>query len=126
MMGRNTVKGKVYYYPRVVVTMTDEDVIQRAARVFGTGVYTVPQRKDRPQDKQQWRAQINGSRAAELMSLLRPNMGNRRGKKIDEILRQYGEIESTEIRRARSCSESAKKRWAEHGSRSGKLTKEKR
>jgi hypothetical protein len=119
MMSRNTVKGKIYHYPKIVVSMTDEDVIQRAADAFGTSVYTVPKIENR---KQQWRATLTGSKAAEMMTLLIPHMGKRRAAKIKEILSEYGDIEPTNVRRSRSCSIAAKARWAEHGTREGKLS----
>lgn len=112
MMSRNWVGGKLYLYPKVVVTMTDEDVIERAAHLFGTSVYKVPVSKSKGREnyKQQYRAQISGVRAAEVMVVLLSIMGNRRSEKIQEILDAYGEIESTEIRRKRSCQEAASKR----------------
>ena len=120
MMSRNIVSGKVYFYPKIVVTMTDRDVIQRAAELFGTSCYNIPNK--RPGDRlDQYRAQISGAKAAQLMLELNPQMGGRRSAKIQEILNAYGEIEPTEVRRARSCSESAKKRWAKHGTRYGRL-----
>lgn len=118
MTGRNHVNGKLYLYPRIVVSMTDEDVIDKAAKIFGTSTYKIP---NKTKNKQQWRAQVNGSRAALLMSDLLPYMGTRRSEKILSILAEYGEIEPTEVRRARSCSESQKARWAQHGTRTGRL-----
>lgn len=118
MMSRNHVGGKVYLYPKIVVSMTDEDVIARVSSLFGTSVYVIPKVDDR---LQQWRAQSSGAKAAELMNRLLPHMGERRSNKIKEILSLYGDIEPTEVRRARSCSESQKKRWALHGTRTGKL-----
>ena len=120
MMSRNHVAGRVYHYPKVVVTMTDEDVVQRAASLFETKVNVVSGTK-KENRLQQYRAQISGSRAAQLMKDLLPHMGGRRSAKIQEILAAYGEIEPTSVRRARSCSESAKKRWAQHGTRTGRL-----
>lgn len=117
MMSRNTVNHKVYLYPKVVVTMTDKDVIQRAALLFGTGVYTVKVKTG----KTQYRAQVTGTRAAEFMKQLLPFMGERRSAKINEILASYGDIESTEVRRQRSCSESQSRRWAMFGTRQGRL-----
>lgn len=120
MMGRNTVRGKVYLYPKVVVTMTDEDVILRAAELFGTGVYVVPNK--RPVDRlQQYRTQVSGVKAANLMEQLIPHMGSRRTQKISEILFAYGEIETTESRRVKACSDAAKARWDLHGTRNGRL-----
>src|ERR1700745_1969177 len=87
MMNRNIKFGKLYYYPKVVVGMTDEDIIQRAASIFGTSVYMLPKIDNR---KQAWRAQLGGAKAAVLMQLLLPQMGIRRSKKIQEILLAYG------------------------------------
>lgn len=117
MMGRNWVSGKLYLYPRIVVSMTDVDVIERAARIFDTSVYVVPPSKDagRQHYKQQWRAQVNGSRAARLMEQLLPIMGERRASKIEEILADYGEIEPTEVRRRNSCQAAAALRKRENG-----------
>lgn len=119
MMGRNIVSGKVYRYPRVVVSMTDQDIIDRVAVLLGTKTYVIPNKND--SKKQQWRAQVNGSKAALLMEELLPYMGLRRAGKIKEILDEYGDIEPTSIRRSRSCSEAQKKRWKIYGTRSGRL-----
>lgn len=118
MLGRNIVNERLYHYPKIVVAMTDEDVIARAAGLFGTSVYVIPPTEGR---KQQWRAQKNGSGAAEIMVALLPHMGIRRSAKIEEILEEYGEIEPTEVRRARSCSIAQKRRWAMYGTKTGRL-----
>lgn len=107
LYSRSRTGGKDYFYPKIVVGMTDRDVIARVAALFGTSVYAIPVRPDR---KPAFRAQINGTKAATWMVLLRPWMGQRRMAKIDEILALYGAIESTEVRRRRSCSEAAAKR----------------
>ena len=104
MMSRNTVKNKVYFYPKISVNMSDQDIINRVSSVFNTKTYLVP--KDKRGDwKQLYRAQISGARAATLMQQLLPWMSARRASKINEILATYGEIESTEIRRQRACQE---------------------
>lgn len=119
MMGRNTVGGKVYFYPKIVVTMTDKDIIDRVSDLFGVTTYKLPDASY--MKKQQWRSQVSGYKAAVLMEALIPFMGFRRTEKIKEILELYGDIEPTEVRRAKSCSESQKKRWKKHGTRSGRL-----
>ena len=89
-------------YPCVTVNMTDRDIIERVTVLLGCSVYVIPNRRiDR---KQSYRATVQGSRAAEIMTQLRPWMGLRRGAKIDEILKEYGEIEPTEVRRRRVLS----------------------
>lgn len=120
MNGRNIVNQKLYLYPKIVVSMTDRDIIDRVSALFGTGTYVIPNKAPDTR-KDAFRAQINGAKAAVLMTKLKPIMGQRRGEKIDEILKEYGELESTEVRRARSCSESQTMRWAQHGTRHGKL-----
>lgn len=101
------VGGKPYRYPKIVVNMTDQDVIEHVARILGGSVYTMPKAKKFPDRKQQWRAQASGSNAATWMRRLRPMMSARRQAKIEEILAEYGTIEPTEVRRQRACSEAA-------------------
>jgi hypothetical protein len=112
-MIRSRVGGKVYRYPRVGVTMTDRDVIDRVAAMFDTKVYAV---KPGPQSNlESYRFTLVGTRAAELMVALRPWMGGRRQAKIDATLAEYGAIETTQVRRSRSCSEAAAKRQRSNG-----------
>lgn len=108
----NAERAYDYRYPKIVVNMTDYDVVERAAKMFGTSVYRMPLvTRNGKQNKQQWRAQISGSGAANWMRILRPWMGQRRQAKIDEILEQYASIESsTEDRRKNSCQIAAAKR----------------
>lgn len=116
IMSRNTVNKKLYLYPKIVVSMTDQDVIRRVCSLFETSVYVVP--KDKRGDwKQQYRASIQGARAASLMQQLLPWMGERRSAKILDILSQYGTIEPTEVRRRRSCQEAYKKRTVDNKGR---------
>ncbi|QGH78304.1 HNH endonuclease [Streptomyces phage Tribute] len=87
---KSHVKGKVYLYPKIVVTMTDLDVIQRAATLLGNAVYNVPLQKNGVSKLKQYQAQISGAKAADLMKELLPHMGRRRSEKIREILKAYG------------------------------------
>ena len=70
-------------YPAVQVSMTDRDVVARAAALLGTKVRVQP---TRPGTKQAWTAQVYGYRAAELMRAFQPHMGERRGHRIAAIL----------------------------------------
>jgi len=106
-MSTNHVGGKVYRYPKVVVGMTDRDIIERVAGLIGGSVYDMPRQPGR---KAAFRAQVSGVKAAEWMRRLYPWLGERRRAKIDEILKEYGEIEPTAVRRRRSCSEAALRR----------------
>jgi hypothetical protein len=72
--------------PKIVVSMTDRDVIEHVANLFGRAVYTMPTRQGY---KQQWRVQVDGFAAASWMARLRSFMGDRRTAKIDEVLGGY-------------------------------------
>lgn len=78
-------KRKTNARPQLVVqvTMTDRDVIDRAAALMGASVHA---KATRPEWTQCWRAHLGGQKAEDLMRLLRPHMGKRRGARIDEIL----------------------------------------
>ena len=90
MMSRSTVAGKVYYYPKIVVCMTDKDVVERAALLLSNNsVYRVPLSKNGVSKKLQYRAQVSGIKAALLMKELLPLMGERRSAKIQEVLDAY-------------------------------------
>lgn len=108
MLTNRASNGKSYRYPHITVNMTDRDVIERAAQMFGTGVYDLPRYIDGR--KLQYRAQAQGTKAAALMRQLRPWMGQRRGAKIDEVLAEYDAQEPLEDRRRRSCQEAQRRR----------------
>ncbi|GAB3763755.1 LAGLIDADG family homing endonuclease [Microlunatus parietis] len=106
----------IYLYPRVVVSMTDEDVIQRVADLFGAKIYKVPVSPRYPARKQQWRAVATGQRAVRLMKEIRPLMGKRRGAKIDEIIAYWeSQPEPNALRSEYSKSQAAGKRRDEAG-----------
>lgn len=69
--------------PRLVVSMTDEDVIARVAEMWGTAV--VPLKPQKAHHKPAFKASIYGRRALEWMLRLRPLLGERRRARIDEI-----------------------------------------
>lgn len=96
----NYTNARRYNYPKIAVNMTDQDVIARAAALFGTSIYTMPMYTE---GKQQWKAQCSGERAARWMRRLRPYLGERRGAKVDEILAAYDQREPAQIKRRRSC-----------------------
>jgi hypothetical protein len=110
MMANSRVGGKVYRYPKVIVNMTDKDVIDHVVAMFGGSTYAMPPARKFPDRKPQWRAQISGWQAADWMRRLYPCLGTRRRARIDEILAEYEAQEPTQVRRSRSCSEAAAKR----------------
>lgn len=90
--------GVCYQYPIIVVSMTDEDVIDRVAYLFGTSSHKESQRYYADlgvSRKPSWRASAAGTRAVSLMQSLLPWMGKRRGEKIKELLKtQYGRMDN--------------------------------
>lgn len=99
------VAGRVYRYPRVGVTMSDQDVVQRVADLFGTRVTKV---KPGPQSNlPTYRFTLVGSRAAEVMGRLRSWLGQRRRRQIDAALAEYAQREPANERRRRWSAEAA-------------------
>lgn len=87
------IRDKGYQYPTIVVAMTDLDVIERVASMFGTSIF--PQKKDKryPDGKIGYRTQTTGHKAAGLMERLLPWMGERRSQKIKELLNmKHGKV----------------------------------
>lgn len=82
--------------PRIVMSMTDEDVVRRAHVVSGVGRVGGPyqQKNNRSTTtvwKPTWRWDVSKTEdALDLMELLYPLMGERRQQKIDELLTQFG------------------------------------
>lgn len=82
--GRNT----KWPHPRIQLQMTDEDVVKRAAILFGGNKV----RKLNPASngyQHTYRTEVAGRPAAHLMVQLKPIMGKRRRNKIDEILQEW-------------------------------------
>jgi hypothetical protein len=79
-------------YAIIEVSMTDEDVIRRAGTLMGA-----PSRLQNPPSrrakgwKPQWRVRLFGSKASSLMRDLRPLMGERRRRQIDDALKRSAE-----------------------------------
>jgi hypothetical protein len=67
----------------VLLSMTDQDVGERAARLMGTVAYPYDARTGH---RLQWRARLRGEAATALMRELLPHMGIRRTAKIEEVL----------------------------------------
>jgi hypothetical protein len=85
------VRHKGYQYPKIVVSMTDLDVIERVAAMFGVAVFY---EKERPGRKPSFRASTTGHKATGLITQLLPWMGERRSQKIKELLNaQVGKVD---------------------------------
>lgn len=84
--------------PRLLISlqMTDQDVVERAAKLMGTTLSYVHPRK--PPRKAIYQIHAGGLCAEDVMRTIRPLMGTRRGKQIDTALStpnlsHYGRIE---------------------------------
>lgn len=76
--------------PSIEVKMTDRDVVQRAGYLLGGGQKRI--RMIRPQGaskKRSYTWRVNGQRAVYVMSLLLPNMGKRRARRIKQLVGRY-------------------------------------
>jgi hypothetical protein len=82
--------------PRISINMTDEDVIRRAADVFGIRVVHC-RRSQNEKWKPSYLVQIRGRKAVELMQMLRPLMGNRRQQQIDKALAAYQGVRRSKL-----------------------------
>lgn len=70
--------------PVIAVVMTDKDIIERVASLFGTKF--LAERKRREHWKDPFSARLRGRRAALLMQKLYPYMGQRRKQQITDAL----------------------------------------
>lgn len=72
--------------PRVRLTMTDRDVVGRAASLFGS---TARLTLRAAPTRSTWHAEKQGEAAAQIMAAVLPYMGARRSAKIAEVLAAY-------------------------------------
>lgn len=107
---KNRVGGKAYRYPRVGVSMTDQDVITRVATMFGLGMYTIKAPGNSHGYLDSYRAWSTGEAGANWMRRLHPLMGARRQSQISVALAEWDAREPMQVRRRRACSEAAAKR----------------
>lgn len=109
MMWRSKPKGsnKIYKYPTIIVTMTDEDVIQRVASMFGLACHHVSMAKLPSSRKQQYRAVMQGEGAVDWMRALLPHMGLRRSAKMRSLMREWDERTPADVLRRESCRKAA-------------------
>lgn len=68
----------------VRVKMTDEDIIQRVANLFGTSYRSVAPAQ--AHWKTQYSTEITGKRAANLMKMISPLLGRRRKERLASLL----------------------------------------
>jgi len=76
--------------PRVVCAMTDQDVVERVAEIWGRGYCSASKKRHRENGwKPVWIVAISGRRAVEMMRLLYPLMSKRRQAQIDHAIACY-------------------------------------
>lgn len=84
--GLTGARGTDKRYPVISVSMTDKDVIERAAAALGTPVNGPYQPSTRPNARPYWTAKVTGRKAWHLLLELRPHMGLRRRTKIQNVM----------------------------------------
>jgi len=104
---RSIVKGKVYLYPRIVLGMTDRDVVQKVADMFGVSLGKVKNARGR---RPMYRAIIQGERAVGFMRALLPYMGKRRTRRMIALIREHKSKPDPNIARRKSGKETAAKK----------------
>lgn len=70
--------------PKIILEMTDEDVVERAAFLINSYVKA---RTPKPNRKQVFHTEATGERARNVMEAILPHMGKRRSAKIREVLK---------------------------------------
>lgn len=91
-----------YRYPRIVLKMTDKDIVSKAATIMGnTDIRAVDMVKEQANKeyksklKQSYVTEAGGKRAAGWMMTLYSLMGERRQNKIHEILTEWNAINAS-------------------------------
>jgi len=79
--------------PKIKIGMTDRDVIEKVADLFGIEYIAEIDREDY---KTSYKVQVRGTKAMDLMRELYPLMGERRQQQIDEAINSYDELYRTE------------------------------
>jgi hypothetical protein len=116
---QSKVKGKTYRYARVGLSMTDRDVVERAAALMHASVISLKPTATSVSRLPFFRAHVIGRRAVSLMMVLRPHLGVRRQAQIDKVLAyEATRLDPNEARR-RWSSAAAKRR---HRDARGRLT----
>jgi hypothetical protein len=81
--GRKTAYG----IPYIRVGMADKDIVERISDIIGGNVH--PEKPRKLHYKIQYRLSISGKPAIIIMKLILPHMGERRSKKIRELIQKW-------------------------------------
>jgi hypothetical protein len=87
--------------PCVAVSMTDRDVVERAAALMGVSCQGPYLRKNLKVWKPYYMATVRGYPAADLMKLLRDHMGARRRAQIDAAMATFSVKHRQKIQKSR-------------------------
>ena len=83
--------------------MTDEDIIAKVGNIFGTkyaSIKTKQKRKDGSAKLPTYAIAVTGLRVMAIMKAILPRMGDRRTKKIRDVIKRYeSQIDQNERRR---------------------------
>jgi hypothetical protein len=85
----NQDKRRNDFYSVIELSMTDKDIVERAAQIMnelGGSSCKVNARKKREGWKQQWRVTLYGNSAETIMKAILPFMGERRSNRITQLL----------------------------------------
>ena len=78
--------GRIKGYPIIEINMTDLDVIERVADLFGAiGISTIQRSKIKPTYKNSYRTRATGERAKMIMRAVCPWLGERRQQAIQDL-----------------------------------------
>lgn len=81
--GNSSSGGKI---PVIQINMTDKDVIEWLANIFGCNIYSQDNSRLKPNWKVCYGLKISGRKAAIIMQLILPYMSERRTTRIKEVL----------------------------------------
>ncbi len=77
-------------YPRIKLKMTDQDVVERFASIFGMKIYSYPKDKSwKDHYKDAWYTMVTGTKAVAILYMLFPFLGERRKTKAEEVLASW-------------------------------------
>lgn len=80
-----------YNHPRILVKMTDRDVVERVHTLMGGGFRECSRPDAKPHWKRQWVADVTGKRAAGVLYTIYTFLGERRRAKAKEVLQAWNQ-----------------------------------
>ncbi len=77
-----------YHYPSITISMTDHDVMDKVATMWGVNLQG-PYQSKRPNSKPMYKALVFNNNAVAWMLTLFPLLGKRRRAKVIELVRDW-------------------------------------